>query len=76
MVHPILAADIASERQRDLLREAQRQHLVQSVTSNRPSRAASLRASAATAILALRTRLVPGRRAAIQPTVLCACNID
>ena len=76
MVNPILAGDVIKDRHRDLLREAEYQRLSQCFTSSRRSWAASLRVSAATALLALRARLIPGRRAAIQPPVSCVCYID
>ena len=76
MVHPILAGDVVNDRHRELLREAQHQHLIQRSTCNRLSWAASLRALAQTALVALGIRLVPERGAAGQSPVSCACYID
>jgi hypothetical protein len=76
MVHPILAGDVVNDRHRELLHEAQHQHLIRRLTCNRRSWAASLRVSAQTVLVALGIRAVPERGPAIQPPVSCACYID
>ena len=76
MVHPILAIDIARERQRDLLCAAQHQQIIQSMIGNHSSRTTLLRTAVSTVLVALAARLAPQRRPAIQSPTSCVCYID